>query len=121
MDNTEQITIPLYKQQFSAQLDEVDCIYPKNLTRKQTLIDVNRNPTKKINSKYHTQLFVDDNTISCHIVPSTMYIKNNSDSLLKINLASPIFDVDFDKKEISKITLKNNSNNSVDLFIHFKK
>ncbi|XWV24697.1 putative ORFan [Tupanvirus deep ocean] len=102
--------------------NEQEFIYPKTLLRKGNSNISPRDNTKKILAhRYHKQLFSNDNTINCQIVPSTMCIKNNDEETLRINLLSPIFDESFDNKKISKITLKKNSHGSVDLFINFEK
>jgi hypothetical protein len=122
MNDTDIITIPIHKQD-TQNYNDPNCIYPKNLQRKDQITSTNTNEksNKKNISRYHKQLFSKDSTISYQFVPCTMFIKNNSDDLLRINLTSPIFCSDFDKKVISKVTTKSNLNGSIDLFIYFKK
>ncbi|XWV25940.1 putative orfan [Tupanvirus soda lake] len=102
--------------------NELEIIYPKTLLKKGNSNIAPQETSKKIIAhRYHKQLFNNNNTINCQIVPSTMCIKNNDDDTLRINLLSPIFDESFDNKKISKISLKKNSHGSIDLFIKFDK
>jgi hypothetical protein len=70
--------------------------------------------------KYHEQLFRGDNTINCKIIQSIICIKDDINNLLRINLSSPIFNTEFNTREISKITYEKNKSGGIDLVIQFK-
>lgn len=74
----------------------------------------------KSKPKYHAQLFQYQLPENDYIyADSELNVKNNNESMLKFNLLSPIFDHNFDIKEISNVYLVKNHNGSVDVVIKF--
>ena len=74
---------------------------------------------KNTQNRYHKQIFQVQNVDDDKSILSKLYVVKNNNNMLKLQLSSPILNSEFDKKQISKISIKKNFDGSADFIILF--